>query len=339
MEEQTDTMKAAKEAGKTGFLKKNKNLIVILAIIAVLCAVITLVKLNTGGQDELIIQGNIRTEETDLNSKIAGIVDQILVEEGREVKKGDTLIVISSESIEAKKQQAEAAAAAAQAQYDKALNGARSQEVAQAKAAYDLAEKTYQRIKTLYEQEAVSANTYDQAYAQYTAAKETYEMAEQGAREEDKAAAEALLAQAKAAAEEVQSYLDDAVIKAPMDGTVTSLNVNEGELVSSGMPLATLTSKENPYVEINVKETDLRLVHPGAEVDITMTAYPGEVFIGTIVNVNQKPDFATKRATNNNGDFDVLSYGVKIELARTDKDLYPGMTVMVNLGSPDGKQQ
>ena len=318
-------------------LKKNKTLIILVGIILILCVVFTLVKIDFARQDELIIQGNIKTEETDLNSKIPGLVNQVLVEEGQEVKKGDTLIIISSESIEAKKRQAEAAATAASAQYEKAVNGARSQEVAQAKVAYDLAEKTYQRIKTLYDQEAVSANTYDQAYAQYSAAKEVYEMAEQGAREEDKAAAEALVAQAKAAAEEVQSYLNDAVIKAPMNGIVTALNVNEGELVSTGMPLATLTSKDKPYVEINVKETDLGLIHLGDEVEITIAAYPDDRFKGEIVNVNQKPDFATKRATNNNGDFDVLSYGVKIELVQIDKDIYPGMTVMVDLGSTDGK--
>jgi len=318
-------------------IKKYKNLVIIIAIIIILCVVFALVKANLAGKDVLIIQGNIKTEETDLNSKIAGLVDQVLVKEGQEVKKGDTLIVISSESIEAKKHQAEAAAAAASAQYEKALNGARSQEVAQAKAAYELAEKTYQRVKILYEEEAVAANTYDQAYAQYTTAKEIYEMAEKGAREEDKAAAEALVAQAEAAMEEVQSYLDDAIIKAPMDGIVTALNVNEGELVSSGMPLATLTSKEKPYVEINVKETELGLVHMGDSVDITIPAYPDELFQGKIVNVNQKPDFATKRATNNNGDFDILSYGVKIELVEIEKDIYPGMTVMVNLGSSDEK--
>jgi HlyD family secretion protein len=319
------------------FVKKNKNLIIIIAVIVVLCVVFTLVKLSLSEQKDLIIQGNIKTEEIDLNSKIPGNVDQILVDEGQQVKKGDTMIVISSESIEAKKQQAEAAAAAAEAQYDKAMNGARSQEVAQAKAAYDLAEKTYQRIKKLYEQEAVSANTYDQAFAQYTAARETYEMAEQGARAEDKAAAESLVQQAKAAEEEVKSYLDDTVIKAPMDGTITELNVNVGELVSSGMPLATLTSSEKPYIEINVKETDLGLVHVGNQVTLTIAAYPDDVFQGKIVTVNQKPDFATKRATNNNGDFDVLSYGVRIELINVDKDIYPGMTVMVNLGSPEEK--
>ena len=320
-----------------GNMKIKRNLIIIIAAILVLCAVFAVVGTKAMAKEELIVQGNIKTEEVDLNSKIAGNVEQVLVKEGQEVKKGDTLIVISSESIEAKKQQAEAATAAAQATYNKALNGARSQEVAQAKAAFDLAEKTYNKIKTLYDQEAVSANTYDQAYAQYSAAKEVYEMAAQGARTEDKAAAEALVQQAKAATAEVQSYLDDAVIKASMDGVVTALNVDEGELVSSGMPLATLTSKENPYVEINVKETDLGNIHVGDEVDLTIAAYSEEVFKGKIVNVNQKPDFATKRATNNNGDFDVLSYGVKIEFIDIDKDIYPGMTVMVNLGSANGK--
>ncbi len=320
------------------FGKKYKNLVIIGGIVVILCVAYAVVGDRVTGSEDLVIQGNLKTEEIDLNSKIPGLVDQVLVKEGQQVKKGDTLIIISSESIEAKKQQAAAAAAAAEATYDKAVNGARSQEVAQAKAAYDLAEKTYQRIKTLYEQEAVSANTYDQVYAQYTAAKETYDMATQGARDEDKAAAEALVAQAKAAEAEVQSYLDDAIIKASMDGVVTALNVDEGELIATGMPLATLTSSEEPYVEINVEETDLGQVHVGSEVDLTIAAYPDEVFKGRIVNVNQKPDFATKRATNNNGEFDVLSYGVKIEFAeKLDQELYPGMTVMVNLGSPDGK--
>jgi HlyD family secretion protein len=319
------------------FATKNKNLIIIISIVIILCIAFAIAGPKAAGKEALVIQGNLKTQEIDINSKIAGIVDQVLVEEGQEVKKGDTLVVISSESIEAKKRQAEAATAAAEAQYNKAVNGARSQEVAQAKAAFDLAEKTYLRIKTLYEQEAVSANTYDQVYAQYTAAKEVYDMASQGARAEDKAAAEALVSQAKAATAEVQSYLDDAVIKASMDGTVTALNVNEGELVSTGMPLATLTSKEKPYVEINVKETDLGKVQTGAEVDVTIAAYPNEVFKGKVANVSQKPDFATKRATSNNGDFDVLSYGVKIELINLDKEVYPGMTAMVNLGSTDGE--
>jgi HlyD family secretion protein len=173
--------------------------------------------------------------------------------------------------------------------------------------------------------------------AQYTAAKEQYEMALEGARTEDKAAANALVDQASGAVAEVNSYLEDSVIKAPMDGVVTSVDVDQGELVSTGMPLAAVTSPKNPWVEVNVKETDLAKVHLGKEVKLTFAAYPNETFKGKVVNVSRKPDFATKRATNENGDFDVLSYGVKVEVLNMDKELHAEMTVLVNFGNDEGK--
>ena len=50
------------------------------------------------------------------------------------------------------------------------------------------------------------------------------------------------------------------------------------------------------------------------------------------MRINEKPDFAVKRATNDNGEFDVLSYGVKVELTNMDKPLHPGMTAIVDFG-------
>ncbi|WP_051280532.1 HlyD family secretion protein [Anaerovorax odorimutans] len=319
------------------FNKKKLFIFSIIVLVIALCLVYFLTNKDISEDEELIVQGSLETTETDLNSKLAGIVDQVLVQEGDKVKKGDTLIVISSDTIEAKKKQAEAAKLAAEAQAEKAANGARSQEVAQAKAAYDYAEKTYNRIKTLYDEDAIPAAKYDEIYAQYISAKQTYDMAVQGAREEDKLAANAQVAQADAAIAEVNSYLEDAVIKASMDGTVTSLNVNQGNLISTGMPLLTLTSDEKPWVEINVKETDLSMVKEGKEVKVTLTAYPGEEFKGVVKNINKNPDFATKRATNNNGDFDILSYGVKIELSDMEQEVYPGLTAMVDLGKKTGE--
>ncbi len=339
--------------------------LIVAALIVALCMVFSAAKSSGTGSDELIIQGNLKSTETDLNSKLAGTIKETRVEEGDTVKAGDVLIVMDSETLLAKKQQAQAALAeaqgqvaaaqavqaAAQAQYDKALNGARSEEVAQAKTQLDLAESTFNRVKPLYEQGAVPATTYDQAKAQYDAAKETYNMAASGARSEDKAAAKAQVAQAastvetakgavvqaQGAIDEVDSYLVDSEIKAPCDGVVTAMNVNPGELVSTGMPLATVSSSEKPWVEVNVPETELSNVKVGGEVKVTFAAYPDQEFKGTITKAAQKPDFATKRATNNNGEFDVLSYGVKVEISGVDQELYPGMTVMVDFGKKAGK--
>ena len=286
--------------------------------------------------DELTVQGSLKMKEATLNSKLAGTIKEIYVEEGDFVKAGDPLLALTSETVEAKLQQAEGAKAAAEAQLEKADNGARSQDVAKAKAAFDYAQKTYSRMKTLLDQEAISQSAFDQAEAQYTAAKETYEMTLEGARAEDKAAADALVKQAGGAVAEVNSYLKDSVIKAPMDGIVTSVNVDTGELISTGMPLAAVTSKEHPWIEVNVRETDLAKVHLGKEVKLTFAAYPDKTYKGTVTYVARKPDFATKRATNENGDFDVLSYGVKVEAEDMEQELYPEMTVIVNFGSDEG---
>ena len=289
------------------------------------------------GSDDLIVQGSLKMKEATLNSKLAGTISEVCVEEGDTVKEGDPLIKLNAETVEAKLQQAKGAKAAAEAQADKAETGTRSQDLAKAKAAFDYAQKTYDRMKSLLDQEVISQAAFDQAEAQYIAVKEQYDMAMEGARTEDKAAANALVQQAGGAVAEVNSYLEDSVIKAPMDGVVTSVDVESGELISTGMPLAAVSSPKNPWVEVNVKETDLAKVHLGKEVGLTFAAYPGETFKGKVVNINRKPDFATKRATNENGDFDVLSYGVKVEVLDMDKELHSEMTVLVNFGNDEGK--
>ena len=297
-------------------------------VIVVLCAVYAGVQAHE--RNKLVVQGSLKMTESTLNSMLAGTIEEVLVSEGDEVKEGDVLVRITSDTVNAKLQQAEGAQAAAQAQADKAESGARSQEVAQAKAAYDYAQKTYNRMKTLLAQEAISQSTFDQVEAQYIAAKETYNMAVEGARSEDKAAASALVQQADGAIAEVNSYLDNSEIKAPMDGIVTAINVDKGELISTGMPVAAVTSPKNPWVEVNVEETQLSKVHLGSTVKVTFSAYPGEEFTGKVTNVSQKPSFATKRATNENGSFDILSYGVKVEITDVPEELYSGMTVLVN---------
>lgn len=318
--------------------KKRRTEIIVGAIVVVLIVAGSMTFLSKGdSNDDFIVQGNVKTTEIDLNSKLAGNIGEILVKEGDEVKAGDVIIKISSETVEAKLQQAKAAKAAAEAVAKKAENGARSQEVAQAKAAFDYAQKTYDRMKTLLDQEAISQAAFDQVEAQYIAAKETYNMAVEGARSEDVAAADSQVAQAQGAIAEVNSYLNDAQIKAPADGTITSVNVNQGELISTGMPLATLTTKDEPWIEVNVKETDLDKVQEGQQVTVTFPAYPDKNYEGVVTVINKKPDFATKRATNENGDFDILSYGVKITVTGIDKSLYSGMTAMVDFGRNEGK--
>jgi HlyD family secretion protein len=318
-------------------IPKGKLILIAALAVALIGSGVVYATAQSAKSDELIIQGSLKMKEATLNSKLAGNISEVCVEEGDSVKAGDPLIKLDAGAVQAKLQQAQGAESAAQAQASKAETGTRSQDLAKAKAAFDYAQKTYDRMKSLLDQEVISQATFDQVEAQYIAAKEQYNMAQEGARSEDKAAAEALVQQAGGAVAEVNSYLDDSVICAPMDGIVTSIDVDEGELISTGMPLAAVTSLKNPWVEVNVKETDLAKVHLGKEVELTFAAYPDQVYKGKVTDISRKPDFATKRATNENGDFDVLSYGVKVEVLDMDQELHAEMTVIVNFGNDKGK--
>lgn len=303
-------------------------------------------------------QGIIEATEVDINSKIPGKVGQVNFEEGQDVKEGDIIAVIDSKELTAKREQMIAQLNAAKAQYDasqsqvsaansqleKAQNGARSQEIAQAQSYYDLMLKTYDRVDKLYEKGAVSAQKRDEVKAQLDMAEQKLSLAQEGARSEDISGAQAMAAsamnmseaargkyeQAKGGLDEVNAYIADTFIKSPINGTVTLINVDKGELVSTGMSLATISDLNNIWIEVNVDETKLNEVYEGQNVKINIPAFKDKKFEGKVVRVNRKPDFAVKKATNDNGNYDIVSYGVKIKIENKEGILRPGMTAFVD---------
>lgn len=254
----------------------------------------------------------------------------------------------------------------------KAINGARSQQVAQAESAYTLWASTYKRALVLYEGGAISTQKLEEIKTQMDVAQETLSMAQEGARDEDKAAAAAqlqmaeagisaseavmnqameasnvamaqvnqaqaglvaakgLLAQAEAGLMEVDVYLRDTVITAPMKGTITGLSADEGELVSTGTAIGTLTDLDHCWITVNMDEDELADIREGQKVAVNLLAYQGKTYEGTIATINAQPDFAIKKATNENGSFDIVSFGVKITLEDKEQSVHPGMTAVVD---------
>ncbi|MCY6372809.1 HlyD family secretion protein [Clostridium ganghwense] len=338
-------------------------------------------KLIKPQEQNLTVQGQVEAEEISINTKIPGNITKVKVSEGDRVKKGDVLVNISSDTLLAKKAQAEAAIAAATgqlkaaqaakeaaiAQSQKAENGAQAEDIAKAKAAcdfaqeaYNFAKDSYDRVHALYEQGIATKQQNDEASTKLKevamkkeVAKQTYDQALKGAREEDKLAAKALVAkadsmiqaakgqvaQAQAASKEASTYIKDTVITAPADGVITTVNPKVGELVSTGMPLITISKTSDQWIEVKVQEKDLSMVSVGKTVTVKLPAYKDQQFEGTVVKINAKPDFATKRATNDNGEYDILSYGVKVKFTKMDKELHPGMTAFVDFGKKSDTKQ
>jgi HlyD family secretion protein len=317
-------------------------------------------KLVKKSTNNLKIQSNIDMADININSQIPGKVKEVRVKEGDSVKKGDILLVVDSDTLIAKQSQvnaqieaaigqlgaAKAARDAASAKFELAQNGARPEEIDQVKVAYDLAKVTYDRLKVLYEEKSIAKSDLDSAETQYQVSKDKYDIAQKGARQEDIKAAKAQveqangsveavegqIKQAQGALDEVNINISNATVVAPEDGVVTQLNVKEGELVSTGMPLVVITDVNNPSILCNVRETELSKVDLNQEVSVKIPAYNDEVFEGKVVKINKNADFAVKRATNDNGEFDILSYGVKVELVDIHKPLHSGMTTFVDFG-------
>lgn len=245
------------------------------------------------------IWGQSDALQTDINSKIPGYIDELLVKEGDVVKKGDLIAHVDAKAIEAKQGQVEAQ-----------MNAAKSQAL-QAKAAMELAALDKERIAKLYESDAISKQTYDQVVTKYNVSVEAYHQAE--------AAVEGY---AKGV-QEVSVNLGDTYIKSPMDGVISTKYVNTGSLVSTGMPIYSVQSQNENWVNFKVPETMLDQFKIGQKVSIEGRNQNLKLD-GIIVEISQKPDFATKRATSERGDAtDIIAFNVKVQI--NDPRIFPGM--------------
>jgi HlyD family secretion protein len=352
---------------RRSFMKVRKIIIALSVVLAINvftgCASIKTLtgdKLVKQAQNNLIVQSNVDMTDVNINTLIPGRIKEIKVKEGDSVKRGDVLLIVDSDTLAAQKAQveaqietaksqlsaAQAARDAAGAKLELAQNGARPEEIDQAKSGYELAKTTLDRLKVLYEQGAIPKSDLDNAETQTKVAKDKYDLALSGARAEDIKAAQALVDQANASVEAVTGQikqaeaalqgvnvnLNYATVVAPEDGIITQINVEAGELVSTGMQLIVVTKTNEPSILCNVRETNLSKVNLDQEVSVKIPAYEGQEFKGKVVKINKNADFAVKRATNDNGEFDVLSYGVKVELTNYDKPLRSGMTAFVDFG-------
>ncbi len=290
------------------------------------------------------IQGEIEATQVKVASKIAGRIDSLPVVKGQDVKKGDLLFTINSPELEAKMQQASAVKSAAQAQNQKAINGAQIEDIAaalniynKAKAAADLAEITFKRVENLFKDGVVPEQKRDEAKTQMIAAQETakaakeqYEKAVKGAREEDKMAAAALVQQAQGVVSEVTSYLNETHICATISGEVANIIAEQGELVPTGYPVVTLVDLTTCRVVFNLPEKLLADIRKG---DILYAKIPalGKTKVAfKVTYISALGDYATRTATKTSGDFDMKTFEINAYPVEPVEGLRPGMSVLVN---------
>lgn len=322
---------------------KRNNIIVILATALVIVLAVVLVSWYLDKRTPMLIQGTVECTTYKASSKVPGRIDDMMVEEGQHVEKGQLLYSLSTPELDAKLQQAEAVKSAASALDQAALAGARVQQIEaamnmwqKAQAGLELARKTYERVQNLYEQGVIPAQKLDEATANYRAmeataqaAKAQYDLAQDGARKEDKEAAAARVRQAQGAVSEVESYIRDAMVYSPVTGEVSTIIAETGELVGSGYPVVAILDMSDMWVTFNVKETLLPGITMGMHFKGHVPALDADVEF-EVSYIAPQADFATWAATRTQGGFDIRTFAIKAKPVSKVDNLRPGMSVLVD---------
>lgn len=322
--------------------KGQLNLLPALLLLAAVVAMVVIGSLYAFRHEDETIQGQVEVTEYRVSSKVPARILEIKVREGDRVKKGDVLAILEAPDVEAKLQQAKAAEEAAQAQSEKAENGAQKEDVQsayemwqKAKAATTVMQQSYTRIKNLTDEGVMPRQKLDEITAQRDAAVATekaaklqYEKALNGARQEDKKAAQAMVNRAKGAVSEVDSYVKETRLVASADGEVTDIFPQVGELVGAGAPIMNIAVTDDMWYTFNVREDHLVHFSMHQQVNVVIPALGDKTAKAEVFYMKDLGSYATWKATKTTGQFDMKTFEVKARPQQMPKGLRPGMSVL-----------
>lgn len=220
-------------------------------------------------------------EEAEVAAEVAGRVVATPIERGSRVARSGTLIQIADTEVAAQSREAEANAAQIEARLGTASGAAfdveRVPEVANARAAYELAGTEFARTKMLQERQLVSRSEFDQRQAQVEAARRQYEVAKNGAEQQYQA-----LMGARARVAMARKALDDTVVRAPFDGVVGERLVSVGDYVTRGTKIASVMRVNPLRLELTVPAQYVPAVAVGSAVSLEVDSVPGQTFVGQV---------------------------------------------------------
>jgi len=218
------------------------------------------------------------TNQTTLSTRTSGYVDAIYVKVGDKVAKGKLLLSINNADLQAKRAQINA-------------------NITQAKTAFNIAEKDYNRFKSLFADNSASQKELDDMTANFEMAKARLEAANQ-------------------MKNEINAQFKYVNIKAPFSGVITNKFIEAGDLANPGMPLIAIEAPSHFEVKLSVPESDISQIKTGTMVDVLVKSI-NQTLKGEVTEVSTS-------AINTGG-----QYVVKVTLEKTDAKILSGMYTTV----------
>ena len=274
----------------------------------------------------------VETTTVNVAPRVSGQIEEVYVTDNQHVNEGDLVAVIDDADYKIKLEQAESTYEKIKLDQSNAkanLNAAQSN--------IDLAKKDLDRYKNLYEQGAVSKQTYDAAVVKYDTAQASLTQANQAlfSDKNGKTVADANLRSAKASKDKAALDLSYTKIYAPQAGTVSSRRVEKGMYVTAGAPLFTLVPEE-VWIVANFKENQLTNMKAGQPVDIKIDTYPGRTFKGKVDSIQRASGAKSSLFPPENavGSFVKIVQRIPVKIVFTEEidtskyNIVPGMSVV-----------
>ena len=321
--------------------KKKKYLL--LALIPVLLAVIAFGLWKSYQPAPLELQGRVEAETVQVATKVPSRIEEIYVEEGQRVKKGDVLVRLNSPEIQAKKQQAVAALQSALALQSTAERGSQEENIASLyanwqslKAQQNLAKVSYERGANLLKEGVISRQRRDELYAasqsaaQMTeAAYQQYARAKRGSTSQQKSSADAQVDIAQAALDEANALEAETQLVAPVNGTVSKTYGKVSELVATAVPVVSLI-EDQMWVSLNIREDQYAPFQKMSSIEGYIPALDKTATF-KIKQISAEGEFATIKTTRQTGGYDVRSFKLHLVPAPAIPELKVGMSVLFKL--------
>jgi HlyD family secretion protein len=313
-------------ANQTGFFKRKKRLLIVLAVIAVI-AVIVLVNLQAQREKSVRVtlekverqdltstisaSGEIKPKKNvNISAQVPGRIINIGVEEGEEIKAGAFLLQLDSTQYEAN------------ADRDRAMIRSMNAELIQAEARHARDKNIYERQSKLFDEELISKDQLEGAKAQFDVSAAQLN------------AIHSQISQAEASLKSTLDNLSKTTYVSPIDGIVTSLQVEEGEVAiigtmnNPGTVLLTIADLSVMEVEVEVDETDVVEVRIGQEANVRVDAYPDVIFKGRVTEVGSS---ALQKLTGGVSTQESKDFKVVITLEDPPYRLKPGLSASADI--------
>src|ERR1035437_5267074 len=266
--------------------------------------------------------GKVQPEiEVKISPEVAGEIVELPLKEGAPVKKGDLLVKIKPDTYQAQVEQGEANLVAAKAS------------AVQAKAQLIKAQDDFKRTDDLFAKQLMSDSDY-------SAAKRSEEVAQANL---DNALAQ--IRRTEGALSQAHDLLNKTIIYDPMDGSISSLSSEVGERVVAqssftGTEIMRVADLSNMEMRVKVNENDIVNVKLGDHATITIDAFPGRKFSGSVYEISSSAITAGTGAAGSNQALttdEVANFLVKIRVSDREVTLRPGMSGVADIETQKAK--